>query len=67
MIDSVGKDLLGTAYVTLKTPNTLFTIQCMFNKSSEGQLGSLQKGQQISVVGKVSGKLGNVILNDCSF
>ncbi len=68
-IDTIGKDILDTPYVSLKASYNQYdfgTVQCMFDKNSQSQLASLSKGTEITLHGRVSGKLGNVIVRDCS-
>lgn len=65
-IESIGKDILDTPYVSLET-GEFGSVQCMFPKSSESVLASLSKGKQITIKGTCAGKLMNVILRDCSF
>lgn len=67
IVEDIGKDLLDNAYITLVSGNIMFGVQCFFAESEEQYFGSLSKGQQVSVKGRVGGKLGNVLLNDCSF
>lgn len=69
IIDGIGKDILDDPYVTLEgMPNRLFGVQCMFPKSKEQKLINLKKGQEITLVGKISGELiGNVVLRECDF
>ena len=70
IIDTIGKDILGTPYITLKGSQAFLSdVQCMFpDKSLQEKLGTLSKGQKITVIGKVSGKVVmNVLVNDCSF
>ena len=65
-IDSLGKDILGEPYIALKTPNEFMVIQCMLAKGEEFKASQLQKGKQVEISGKNSGKLiGNIILQDC--
>lgn len=64
-IKDIGKDILDDPYVSLESGNVIFTVQCMFDKSDSNQLASLSKAQKINLRGKVSGKLGNVIIKDC--
>jgi hypothetical protein len=68
-IDSIGKDILDTPYVTLKGREfSIFGVQCMFDKSQEDKLAKLVKDQSITITGKVSGELiGNIILRNCNF
>lgn len=65
LVDTIGKDILDTPYVSFKTNEVIFTVQCMFDKSQADQLAPLAKGQSLIVRGKVSGKLGNILLNEC--
>ncbi len=60
--DDIGKDIMDDGYVTLKTSG-LFGVQCFFE--NEQELASIQKGQQITVHGRVDGKLGNVFVKEC--
>lgn len=66
-IDSIGKDILDTPYVTLQGRQySLFGLQCMFAKSDEAELATLSKGQSIVLQGRVSGELiGNVLAKGC--
>jgi len=68
IIDSIGKDILDDPYVTLKGREySLFGIQCMFSRASEGELAQLSKGQSITLKGKVSNELiGNVLVRGCT-
>lgn len=63
-VDGIGKDLMDTMYVSLKG-DVIFGIQCMFAKKHESKLASLKKGQEITLKGKCTGKMGNVILRGC--
>ena len=67
-VDSIGKDLLDEAYVTFQTNEQVSfdKVQCMFNKTEEGILAKLKKGQVIKVQGTVSGvTIGSVIIKNC--
>lgn len=64
-IKDIGKDILDSPYVSFENGNSIFGVQCMFDKSDGNALASLTKAQKITLTGKVSGKLGNVIVNDC--
>jgi len=57
---------LGRPFIVMDVGSMFFSVQCMFDKSKAAQVGALQKGQIISLVGRVSGQTGNVFLNDCS-
>lgn len=67
-VDTIGKDILDTPYIALATTQyaIIDRIQCMFSKSDEPQLATVTKGQNITLRGEVSGKMGNVVVNGCS-
>jgi len=66
-VDTIGKDVLDTPYITLATGQYSFeSVQCMFAKSDEPQLATVTKGQSITLRGEVSGKMGNVLVRGCS-
>jgi hypothetical protein len=66
-INSIGKDILDTPYVTIGGSSDVFTnIQCMFAKDDQSQLINLQKDTKITLKGKVSGYMMNLLLNNCS-
>lgn len=66
-INTIGKDILDTPYVSLSTGGgSFFSIQCMFEKSDQAQLATLSKDTRITLRGRVSGKLGNIIVRECS-
>jgi hypothetical protein len=66
-IGKIGKDLLDTMYVELKSANPIFGVQCMFADKHKSQLAKAAKGRQVTIRGKCDGKLGNVLLRGCSF
>ena len=49
-IDTIGKDILGAPYVTLKTNELIHSTQCFFQRKDEASLVSLQKGQNITAL-----------------
>lgn len=63
-IDRVGKDILNTMYVVLE--GSRLDVQCMFGDEYETALANLSKGQRVTLVGEVQGKMMNVILRDCA-
>ena len=67
VIDEISKDILGKPYITLKTGELIYRVQCYFPKSHELLLADLQKGQTVTVSGTCTGALGHVFLEDCSF
>jgi hypothetical protein len=64
-IDSIGKDVTGTSYVTFKAGGALNfrSVQCLF--AADAPLASLSKGQVITVTGTCSGMMGNILIRDC--
>lgn len=62
-IAKIGKDILDDPYVALSAGDDIFEVQCMF--ADKGALGSLKKGQKLTLRCKGDGKMGNVILRGC--
>lgn len=62
IINSIGKDILDTPYVSLETNNLISIVQCMFSKNDIGKLSLLQKNSKITINGTVDGKLLNIII-----
>lgn len=62
-VAKIGKDVLDTPYIEFSTGDAVFGVQCMFDDT--GVLGSLKKGQKVTVRCKGDGKMGNVILRGC--
>jgi tRNA_anti-like/zinc-ribbon domain len=68
-IDTIGKDIMNSLYVSLKgnaKDYSITSVQCMFDAASSGTLASLKKGQTITIRGRCSGKMMNVLLKECS-
>jgi hypothetical protein len=53
-------------YITLKTSSLILRVQCIFSKSDSSTVSGLTKGQTVRVRGKVFGRIGNVVLQDCN-
>ena len=67
-IQSIGKDIMDTAYLVIGGTGFLDGVQCMLPTGQEGLVARVSKGQYITLKGKVSGQImGNVIVNNCSF
>ena len=60
-IRRIGKDILDRPYLMLGSE-----VQAMFSTSDETMLAALRRGQTVEVECICSGKLGDVILRDCS-
>ena len=67
-IQSIGKDIIDTAYLVIGGSGFLDGVQCMLPRGQEGLVANVSKGQYVTLKGKVSGQImGNVIVNNCSF
>lgn len=66
-IDDIGKDVLDTPYITFHVgTNAVWGVQALFERGTgEAVVGSLKKGQYLTVICQVDGKLLNVILTKC--
>lgn len=66
-VTSIKKDIVGSPYVTLGTgaPFEIPSVQCMLDDSSSGRASSLSKGRTVTVKGRVTGLMMNVLLSDC--
>jgi hypothetical protein len=66
-VDKIAKDITDTPYITLSGGNQygFESVQCMFTKDQEAELSSVSKGQSITLEGRVSGKLGNILVREC--
>ena len=66
-IDNIGKDILDKMYLTLEAEQPLFGVQAFFADKHKSALASLAKGDPVTLLCKCSGKMGNVLLRECSF
>lgn len=68
-VNGIAKDLLDTMYVTLSAggPYSILNVQCYFPKGATARLAALKKGAQITVKGRCEGKMGNVLVKNCTF
>jgi hypothetical protein len=55
----------GNPYITMKTSSLILRVQCIFKSADSSAVGGLTKGQTVHVRGKVFGRIGNVVLQDC--
>ena len=67
IVNSIGKDILSTPYVTLAADQYGFsTVQCMFSRQDEPVLAQVSKGSSITLQGTVSGyTILTPIINGC--
>ena len=67
-IQNIGKDITDTAYLVIGGKGFLDGVQCMLPDGQEGLVGSVSKGQYVTLKGKVSGQIvGNVLVRNCTF
>lgn len=68
VVDSIGKDILDSMYVTLDSDERfgITNVQCFFDKSEETNLAALSKGRSLTVRGRCDGKFGNVLIKECA-
>jgi glucan phosphoethanolaminetransferase (alkaline phosphatase superfamily) len=66
-VDAIAKDITDTPYITLSSgdPYAFEKVQCMFSNDQESELASISKGQLITLQGRVSGKLMNIVVENC--
>ena len=64
-VDDIGLDILNKPYIVLSGGNefSLVNVQCMIKNKDEA--ANLAKGDKVSVQGKVSGKMMNVLIEHC--
>lgn len=67
VVDSIGKDILDSMYVTLDSGQQfgITNVQCFFDESEETNLAALSKGRSLTVKGRCDGKFGNVLIKEC--
>ena len=65
VVKSISKDILDSAYITLSGGDPVRSVQCYFQASEQSKLGSLNKGQSLTVRGRCEGVMMNVQLKDC--
>lgn len=60
--------MLGSIYVTLGTGAAFEspTVQCFFEKEHEQVVAALSKGNKVTVNGRVSGLMMNVLVKKCA-
>jgi hypothetical protein len=63
IIDNIGKDILGSIYVTLKSGDIIRSVQCYID--DQEKVAELRKGQKITVFGKCDGMMMNVLMKNC--
>jgi hypothetical protein len=66
-VDSIGKDITDTIYVTLQTGEEFAIVkpQLFFSDQHKNEAAALHKGQPLTVKCRCEGKFMNVLLKDC--
>lgn len=66
-VGDVKKDVLGDAYITLGAggPFEVVMVQCVLNKAQVKKAAALSQGTRVTVRGRVSGMLMNVLVREC--
>jgi len=64
-INNIGKDILDNPYISLKTNDFIWSVQCMLIDSESQKASRLKKGDSISLEGENQWKLGNILLYNC--
>lgn len=64
-IEDIGKDLMDDMYIVVGGSGFIDGVQCFFADDQESSVADLSKGQRVSVKGRVSGKMGNVLVKNC--
>jgi len=64
-IKDIGKDLMDQPYIKIGR-SAVLGVDCTFVKKDSSPIANLQKGQTVSVKGRVEGKIINVKITECS-
>ncbi|MFY0572810.1 OB-fold protein [Archangium lansingense] len=69
IVRDVKKDIVDSIYVTLGTGQQLEipVVQCLFDDVHAKKAASLSPGARVTVRGRVSGLLMNVVVRECEF
>jgi hypothetical protein len=63
----MGTELMGHPYVMLDSSDLMSPqIQCVFNDGQKDAVAGLNKGDTVTIVGKMNGMLGYVDMDDCT-
>ena len=65
-VNTIAKDIMGGIYVTLNTGDTFGEVQCSFSDNHTNEAAGLKKGQTITIKGKCTGKMINILFSECS-
>ena len=66
-VDRIPTDITSTPYITLDSGRAILSVHAIFAKGNDEQaLAKPSAGQFVQILCRYDGKLGNVILRDCS-
>ena len=66
VVESVGKDDDGYAYILLGTGNSIWGVQCFLGDGNQDDAIKVSKGQRVKIKGQVAQKKLNVMMLYCS-
>lgn len=67
VVDSIGKDLTGGVYVTLRTGSLVGEqIQCFIPEDRVAGMSRFAAGDSVTVMGRGAGKFFNLVFKDCA-
>jgi hypothetical protein len=61
----IGKGATGTIYIALQGDPHIGVVKCFFSKNAEDKIAGISKGQYVTIKGKCSGKMINMLLSGC--
>lgn len=64
-VDKVKIGPSGNPYVLMKTSSLILRVQFLFKKADESAVSALKEGQKATIRGRVHGRIGNVVIEDC--
>lgn len=64
-VETIDRDILDEIYVTLEGDEYFGSIQCFFSEAHINDATSLKSGSMVTIKGRCTGKMGNVLLKDC--
>ncbi len=69
VVDDIKKDITDSIYMTIGTGQMfeIPQIQCFFDDSLASKAAGYNKGQRVTVQGRVQGLMMNVLVRDCTF
>lgn len=64
-VDTIGKDILDTPYVSLKTGEVIGSVQCILADEAVAEAGTLTPGAKVTLRGRGNGYLLNALVKQC--